>query len=70
MTQVFTQGEPNLVNDPIDVSSETSLSLPETFSLPTTPSLTQISQTLFPPNFQQILSPEVEKIQQILYNYD
>ena len=45
MTQAFTQGEANLVNDPIDVSSDTSL------SLPSTPSLTQISQTPFPPNF-------------------
>ena len=25
MTQVFIQGEPNLVNDPIDVSSDTTL---------------------------------------------
>ena len=30
MTQVFTQGEPNLVNYPKDVSSDTTLSLPET----------------------------------------
>ena len=51
MTQAFTQGEPNLVNDPIDVSSDTTLSLPETLSLPSTRSLTQISQTPFPPNF-------------------
>ena len=40
ITQAFTQGKPNLVNDPIDVSSDTSLSLPETLSLPSTPSLT------------------------------
>ena len=51
MTQVFTQSEPNLVNDPIDVSSDTTLSLPETLSLPSTPSLSQISQTHFPLNF-------------------
>ena len=51
MTQAFTQGEPNLVNDLIDVSSDTILSLPETLSLPSTRSLTQISQTPFPPNF-------------------
>ena len=51
MTQAFTQGEPNLANDPIDVSSDTSLSLPETLSLPSTPSQTQISQTPFPQNF-------------------
>ena len=49
MTQAFTQGEPSLVNDPIDVSSGTTFSLPETLSLPSTPSLTQISQ--FSPNF-------------------
>ena len=51
MTQAFTRGELNLVNDPIDVSSDTYLSLPETLSLPSTPSLTQISQTPFLPNF-------------------
>ena len=51
MTQAFTQGEPNLVNDPLGFSSDTNLSLPETLSLPSTPSLTQISQTRFPPNF-------------------
>ena len=42
----------NLVNEPIDISSNTTLSsLPETLSLPSTPSLSQISQTLFPLNF-------------------
>ena len=51
MTQAFTKGETNLVNDPIDVSTDTTLSLPETLSLPSTPSLIQISQTPFPPNF-------------------
>ena len=50
MTQAVTQGEPNLANDPIDVSSDTSLSLPETLSLPSTPSQTQILQTPFPQN--------------------
>ena len=30
MTHDFLQGEPNLVNEPIKVSSDTSLSLPET----------------------------------------
>ena len=39
------------MNDPIDVSSDTSLSLPEFLSLPSTPSLTPISQTPFPSNF-------------------
>ena len=36
-----------MVNDPIDISSDTTLSsLPETLSLPSTPSLSQISPTL------------------------
>ena len=51
MTQAFSQGTPNLVNDPIDVSYDTTLSLPETLSLPSTPSITQIPQTSFPTNF-------------------
>ena len=51
-THSYTQGEPNLVNDPIDISTNTTLSsLPETLSLPSTPSLSQISPTLFPLNF-------------------
>ena len=36
MTQAFTQGEPNLVNGPVEISSETSLSLPGTLSIPST----------------------------------
>ena len=49
VTHTYTQGEPNIVNDPIDVSSDTTLStLPETFSLPSTPSLSQISPSIFP----------------------
>ena len=55
MTQAFNQGEPILLNDPIEVPSDTSLTLPETLSLPSTPSLTQISQTPFPPNFPKNL---------------
>ena len=48
-THSYTQGEPNLVNDPIDISTDTkSSSLPETLSLPSTTSLSQISPTLFP----------------------
>ena len=40
------------MNDPIDISTDTTLSsLPETLSLPSTPSLSQISPTLFPLNF-------------------
>ena len=51
-THSYTQGELNLVNDPIDISSDTTLSsLPGTLSLPSTPSLSQISPTLFPLNF-------------------
>ena len=47
-----TQGEPNLVNDPIDISTHTTLSsLPETLSLPSTPTLSQISPTFFPLSF-------------------
>ena len=48
MTQNFSQGEPNLVYEPIDISSEKSLSIPETLSLPSTPSISQISTTSFP----------------------
>ena len=50
--QTCPQGEPNLVNDPIDTSSDTTLSsLPETLSLPSTPSISQISSSIFPLNF-------------------
>ena len=52
MTHTYNQSEPNLVSDPISVSSDTILStLPETRSLPSTPSLNQISPALFPLNF-------------------
>ena len=51
-THSYTQSEPNLVNEPIDISSDTTVSsLPETPSLPSTPSLIQISPKLFPLNF-------------------
>ena len=52
-TQSFTQGEPNLINDPIDISTDTTMSssLPETLSLPSTPSISQISPTPFHSNF-------------------
>ena len=40
-----------MVNEAIDISSETSLSLPETLSLHSTPSISQISTTSFPLNF-------------------
>ena len=52
MTQAFTRVETNLVNDPIDVSSDTSLSLPETLSLHSTPSAkSQNPTTTFPLTF-------------------
>ena len=55
-THSYTQGEPNLVNEPTDISSDTTLSsLPETLSLPPTPSISQISPTLFPFNFPKNL---------------
>ena len=51
-THSYTQGEPNLAKDPIDIYSDTTLSsLPETLLLPSTPYLSQISPTLFPLNF-------------------
>ena len=61
MTHAFTQVEPNLLNDPIDVSPDTSLSLPETLSLPSTPSLIQISKTPFPANFLTNLDARYRK---------
>ena len=61
-TQSYTQGEPNLVNDPIDISTDTTLSsLPETHSLPSTPSLSQISPMLFPLNFPNNLDARYRK---------
>ena len=55
-TQSYPQGEPNLVNDPIDTSSDTTLSsLPETFSPPPPPSTPSISQIL--PSFFPLNSP-------------
>ena len=51
-THSSTQEEPNIVNEPIDISTDTTpSSLSETLSLPSTPSLSQISTTLFPLNF-------------------
>ena len=51
-THSYTQGEPNIVNGPIDISSVTTLSsLPETLSLSSTPSKSQVSPTLFPLKF-------------------
>ena len=51
MTQAFIQGESNLVSNPIDISSDTTLSLPGTLSLPSTPSTkSQTPTTTFPLN--------------------
>ena len=51
-THSYTQGEPNITNEPIDIFSDTTLSsIPETLSLPSTLSISQISQTLLPLNF-------------------
>ena len=51
-THSYTQGETNIVNEPIDIFSDTTLSsLPETLSLPSTPSISQVSPTIFPLNF-------------------
>ena len=58
-TQSYPQGEPNLVNDPIDTSSDTTLSsLPETLSLPSTPSISQISPSFFSLNFPNNLDTQ------------
>ena len=59
-THSFTQSEPNLINDPIDISTDTttSSSLPETLSLPSTPSISQISPTPFHLNFPNNLDIE------------
>ena len=52
MTQAFSQGEHNFVNDQIELSSYTSLKLRESLFLPSTPSVTsQTLSTTFPTNF-------------------
>ena len=51
-THSYTQDEPNIVSEPINISSDTALSsLPEKLSLPSKPSKNQISPTNFPLNF-------------------
>ena len=61
-THSYTQGEPNIVNEPLDISSDTTLSsLPETLSLPSSPSISQISPTLFPLNFPTNLDARYQK---------
>ena len=52
VTHAYTQGEPKLVSNPFDVASDTTLStLTEPLSLPSTPSLSQVSPSSFPLNF-------------------
>ena len=51
ITQSHPQGESNSVTDPIDTSSDTTLSsLPDTLSLPSTPSISQTLPSFFPLN--------------------
>ena len=72
VTHTYTQGEPNSVNDPIDVLSDTTLSTsPETLRLPSTPSLSQISPTIFPLNFfLHIFIQDITNNHPIIYHYD
>ena len=58
-THSYTQGKPNIVNEPIYFSTDTTpSSLPETLSLQ---SLSQISPTLFPLNFPNNLDARYRK---------
>ena len=68
-TQSFTQGEPNLINDPIDISTDTttSSSLPETLSLPSTPSKTKFHQHLFLLIFQITSTLDTENNHQQIF---
>ena len=71
MTQTFSQGEPNLVNKPIEISSDTSFSLPNNLSLPSTPSVTgQTLTTTFLTNFPNILDDRYRDLQVQVYLYD
>ena len=64
MTQTFSQDEPTFVSDPIHISSDTVLSLPETLPLPSTPSVTgQISSINFPPNCSTHLNDRYSQLQ-------
>ena len=70
MTHAFTESEPNLVDDPIEISSDTSLSLPETLSLPSTPSISQTPTTSFCPNFSTNLDNRYIQHLTKKYSYD
>ena len=62
----MTQGEPKLVNYQLNISSDTSLSLPETISLPSTPStISQIPTTPLPLNVGSNLD---DRYRQLLSN--
>ena len=55
-------GEPKIVNEPTNISSDTTLSyLPEILSHPSTPSISQILPSLFPLNFPTILDARYQK---------
>ena len=52
MTNKYPPGKPKLINNPVDVSFQTTLStVPEILSFPSTPSLSQIPPSKFPLNF-------------------
>ena len=56
MTKAFSNGESNLVNELIDISSDTFILLLETLSLPSTPAITgQTPSTIFPTKFSNHL---------------
>ena len=64
MTQNFLHGEPNPVDDPLETSSDTSIPLPETLSLPSTPSVTdQTPSATFPDNFPSHIDEKKLEIQ-------
>ena len=70
-SQSHTQGEPILVNEPKDISSDTTLSsLPETLSLPSTPSISQISPTIFPLISQPNLTQDTKNNHRQILPYD
>ena len=63
MTQVCSQGEPTLVRELTDISSDISLSLPETPSSPSTPSITsQTPITTLPLNFSTKLDDQYREV--------
>ena len=70
VTNKYPHGEPILVNNPVDVSFDTTLStLPETLSLPSTPSLSQISPSTFPLNFPTLIHG-IRNNNLKIYHYD